>query len=66
MTYVFHNDADYTFAIAASDKAENKTADEQVNYGSAAAKTVAKKFTVDQTLPEITVNISGQKGKDIY
>lgn len=66
MTYVFHNDADYTFAIAASDKAGNDTADKNVNYGSAAAKAVAKKFTIDQTKPEITVNISGQKGKDIY
>lgn len=66
MTYTFQEDGDYTFGIEATDKASNRTTDEQVNYGSAAAKTVAKKFTIDKTKPVINVDISGQRGKDIY
>lgn len=66
MTHTFHEDGDYTFAIEASDLAGNKTSDDAVNYGSAADREVAKTFTIDETLPVISVDISGNKGKDVY
>ncbi|MBQ6019668.1 MAG: hypothetical protein IJL26_05740 [Clostridia bacterium] len=69
LTHTFHDDGDYTFAIQATDMAENLTTeddDDQVNYGSEAEKAVAKTFTIDETAPVITVDISGQLGKDIY
>ncbi len=61
MTYRYTDDADYTFAISASDLATNQTNDENVNYGTEAAKTVAKKFTIDHTAPVITIDLDGEK-----
>ncbi|MCH5197900.1 MAG: hypothetical protein J1E34_03240 [Oscillospiraceae bacterium] len=66
LTHTFHEDGDYTFAISAIDLADNSTEDEAVNYGSEADRTVAKVFTVDETAPEIFIDISGEKGRDEY
>lgn len=66
LVHDFAEDGDYTFAIEANDLANNKTTDDNVNYGSSSTKQVAKQFTIDKTAPVITVAISGQGGEDSF
>ena len=66
LTHTFHNDADYTFAISASDLAGYSTSDNEVNYGTEGARTVAKEFTIDETAPVIEVSMTSTNIKDEY
>ena len=60
LRYTFSSDGHYTLTVNGSDMATNKTEDSQVDYGSAANKAVAKKFTIDKTAP--VVNVSRDPG----
>ena len=67
MTYTFSaEDSDFTFGVSVIDKANNETTDDEVNYGSAAAKEVAKQFTIDHVVPVIDVTYSGDAGTAGY
>lgn len=66
LVHDFTEDGDYEIAIDVTDLAENNTKDKNVDYGSAAAKEVAKKFTVDKTKPVINVTISGVEGVNSF
>ncbi len=51
---LFTNEADYTFAISATDKADNDN--DGVNYGDSVA---AEEFTIDKTRPNASLVIEG-------
>ena len=54
----FANDGDYTFSISAIDLAENESVDTSVSYVNSEGediRAISNAFTVDKTLPEITV-----------
>ena len=55
MQYKFTKDGDYTFDVKAKDFAENKAVVSYVNKAGANISKICKKFTIDKTLPVVSV-----------